>query len=98
MSSSRLIALEYEVFGKVQGVFFRKYTDKQASKLGVRGWIMNTKNQTVKGELEGPADKIMEMKNWLQITGSPSSRIDKAVFNNEKEIEKYTFEHFGIRK
>ncbi len=28
---------------QVQGVFFRKYTDKQASKLGVKGWIMNTK-------------------------------------------------------
>ena len=34
----------------------------------------------------------------IKATGSPSSRIDKAVFNNEREIEKYTFEHFGIRK
>ena len=25
------------------------------------------RNQTVKGELEGPEDKVLEMKKWLQV-------------------------------
>lgn len=36
-------------------------------------------------------------KEWLQKTGSPSSRIDKAEFKNEKEIEDYSFKSFSIR-
>ena len=52
----------------------------------------------MKGQLEGPDDKIKEMKDWLTKTGSPSSRIEKAVFSEEKEIKEYTFENFSIRR
>ena len=38
-----LVALEYEVFGKVQGVFFRKFTNEKAQSLGLRGWVKNTR-------------------------------------------------------
>ena len=34
-----LVGVEFEVFGQVQGVFFRKYTESAAKKIGVRGWI-----------------------------------------------------------
>ena len=40
---SGLVSVDYEVFGRVQGVFFRKYTAKQANALKLNGWIMNTK-------------------------------------------------------
>ena len=67
--------------------------------MGLRGWIMNTANRTVKGELEGSEEKIYLMKKWLQTTGSPSSRIDKAVFTNENTVDKYSFqEGFEIRR
>ena len=45
--------LEYEVFGKVQGVFFRKYTKKEADKLKLTGWVMNTDKGTVVGVADG---------------------------------------------
>ena len=32
-----------QVFGRVQGVFFRKFTQQQATSLGLRGWVKNTK-------------------------------------------------------
>lgn len=34
---SKLVSCDFEVFGKVQGVYFRKYTEKQAIILGMRG-------------------------------------------------------------
>lgn len=88
----------FEVFGKVQGVFFRKYTRDQATKLGLVGWCMNTRENTVKGEIEGPEDKINEMKVWLERTGSPSSNISKAVFSQLRPIETLTYTEFKIRK
>ena len=77
-----------------------QYTQKRGNELGLRGWIMNTKNRTVKGQIEGESGNVDAMKKWLQTTGSPSSRIDEAVFSNEKEISQYSFDSksFEIRR
>ncbi|XP_028141150.1 acylphosphatase-2 [Diabrotica virgifera virgifera] len=98
MSSETLLSVDFEVFGRVQGVFFRKYTEKEAKRLNLKGWCMNTKQDTVKGIIEGPTKNVEEMKLWLQETGSPSSRIDKAVFSNQKTINQYTYDSFKIKR
>ncbi|XP_064110719.1 acylphosphatase-2-like isoform X1 [Macrobrachium nipponense] len=97
MAAKKLVAVDFEVFGKVQGVFFRKHTQKQAKKLDIRGWCKNTDQGTVEGQLEGVEQQIGFMKDWLEKTGSPSSRIERAEFKNEKAIEDYTFSGFNIR-
>merc|ERR1712130_201375 len=98
MSANRLIAVDFEVFGRVQGVFFRKFTQEQATSLGLKGWVKNTKVQTVIGKLEGVEKMVERMQLWLKLTGSPKSRIDRVVFANQKEIDKFTFESFEIRR
>nr|XP_022903586.1 acylphosphatase-2-like [Onthophagus taurus] len=95
---SRKLSVDFEVYGRVQGVFFRKYTQQEAKKLGLTGWCMNTEKGTVQGILEGDSEKISQMKRWLEKTGSPSSRIDKAVFSNEKEAKSGQFSSFEIRR
>lgn len=40
---SKLVSCDFEVFGKVQGVYFRKYTEKQAIILGLRGEVTSDK-------------------------------------------------------
>lgn len=89
---------EFEVFGRVQGVFFRKYTKTQAEAHNLTGWCMNTRDDTVKGELEGTEDDINKMQVWLQTTGSPSSSISKAVFSPLKPIATSVYDSFTIRK
>ncbi|CAI9546518.1 unnamed protein product [Staurois parvus] len=37
------------------------------------------------------------MKNWLQKVGSPMSRIDKAVFSNERQIANVEFSNFKTK-
>nr|CAD7403455.1 unnamed protein product [Timema poppensis] len=54
------------VYGKVQGVFFRKNTVLKGRELGLRGWCMNTSEGTVRGAMEGQVGKVAEMKYWLQ--------------------------------
>lgn len=41
---------------------------------------------------------IVFRKHWLENTGSPMSKIERANFANEREIKDYTFENFGIRR
>ena len=43
--------------GRVQGVGFRMYVRENASKLGIRGWVMNMSDGTVDMEVQGPSDK-----------------------------------------
>ncbi|XP_017054843.1 acylphosphatase-2 [Drosophila ficusphila] len=94
----QLFACNFEVFGRVQGVFFRKYTEQTANNLGVKGWCMNTRDGTVKGQLEAPLAELNEMKHWLETKGSPSSKISKVEFTPSKEINAYTFSTFDIRR
>merc|ERR1712142_1037586 len=75
-----LISVNYEVHGRVQGVFFRKHTNKKAQELKIAGWVMNTDHGTVKGNLQGSTSQVEEMKKWLTEVGSPKSKIKKCDF------------------
>ncbi|XP_015608346.1 acylphosphatase-1 [Cephus cinctus] len=96
--SNKIISVNFEVYGRVQGVFFRKYTKKRCEELGLKGWCMNTEIGTVVGHIEGEKSKIEEMKHWLQYKGSPQSLIDKVVFRDEQELSQPTFSDFKIRR
>ncbi|XP_039624982.1 acylphosphatase-2-like isoform X1 [Polypterus senegalus] len=92
-----LVSVDYEIFGDVQGVFFRKYTEEQGRKLKLVGWVKNTPRDTVVGQVQGPKEIVEIMKNWLRTVGSPMSRIDKAVFTNEKQITSLEFTNFTTK-
>ncbi|XP_037550647.1 acylphosphatase-1 [Nematolebias whitei] len=96
MSSEDLISVDYEIFGRVQGVFFRKYTQAEGKKLGLVGWVRNTPAGTVQGQLQGPRSKVQQMQEWLKSTGSPKSRITKAEFENEKAIGNLEHSSFKV--
>uniref|UniRef100_UPI0037E7464C acylphosphatase-1 n=1 Tax=Semicossyphus pulcher TaxID=241346 RepID=UPI0037E7464C len=98
MSNEDLMSVEYEIFGRVQGVFFRKYTQAEGKKLGLVGWVQNTAAGTVQGQLQGPSSKVKEMQEWLRSTGSPKSNISKAEFRNEKTVESLEHSSFNIVK
>ena len=48
--------------------------------------------------MEGEKPNVDQMKNWLQKTGSPKSKITKAEFTNEKTITKLTGDTFSIKR
>ncbi|XP_069925229.1 acylphosphatase-2 isoform X4 [Oryctolagus cuniculus] len=93
-----LKSVDYEVFGRVQGRGPpATYTEGEAKKIGVVGWVKNTSKGTVTGQVQGPEDKVNSMKSWLSKVGSPSSRIDRTNFSNEKTISKLEYSNFSIR-
>ncbi|XP_077148760.1 acylphosphatase-2-like isoform X1 [Ranitomeya variabilis] len=97
MTSTGLWSVDYEVYGDVQGVFFRKYTEDQAKRVSVVGWVKNTPYGTVTGQVQGSKEKVDLMKNWLSNVGSPMSRIDKTVFSNERQIQDLGYSNFQTK-
>lgn len=41
--------------------FSYQYTEEEARKLGVVGWVKNTSQGTVTGQVQGPEDKVNAM-------------------------------------
>ncbi|KAJ9506391.1 hypothetical protein V8C86DRAFT_2465919 [Haematococcus lacustris] len=89
--------VEFCIAGKVQGVSFRKYTQRQALSLGVAGWVKNELDGTVCGVLEGPAEQVEQMQQWLKTTGSPNCRIAQATFHTV-DITRMSYIDFIIKK
>lgn len=46
------------VEGKVQGVWFRAWTEKAANRHGLAGWVRNRSDGTVEAVFSGPPDSI----------------------------------------
>jgi acylphosphatase len=68
--------LNIKVSGKVQGVFFRVYTQKKANELGLCGFVQNEINGDVYIEAEGSMLKLTELAEWCK-TGSPGAEVKK---------------------
>lgn len=93
-----VVSVDFEVFGVVQGVWFRKYTAQEATRLGLVGYCENTKQGTVQGRIQGSGYSIQKMKEWLATTGSPLSKIDKCVCSKEHEMSTAEYESFSIQR
>lgn len=50
--------------GRVQGVWFRDSTRREASRLGVKGWIRNRPEGSVELVVEGPEREVRELVRW----------------------------------
>ena len=58
----------------------------------------STRTSTVVGQVEGPAGAVEEMVAWLRDTGSPKSRVDKAVFGKRRAVTAASFTSFQIHR
>lgn len=66
------------VYGKVQGVFYRKYTHKTAVQLSLTGWVRNVPDGSVEIMVEGPLKALESLEKWCY-EGSPKSKVTKVV-------------------
>jgi len=81
---------QIKVTGKVQGVWFRKYTKDKADELGLKGFVKNLPDGSVYTEVEGIDEKsIREFLEWLH-TGSPLSRVDTVKIVSEDKPAGFT--------
>ena len=68
--------LEITVHGRVQGVAFRYYTQLQARKLGVTGWVRNNPDGSVRMVSEGTRAELETFCAWAA-RGPDHARVDR---------------------
>lgn len=67
--------IEATVRGRVQGVSFRYYTNNQAKRLRLTGWVINRPDGSVRVVAEGPERDLAALAAWLE-GGPPAARVD----------------------
>ncbi|HEY6723941.1 MAG TPA: acylphosphatase [Polyangiaceae bacterium] len=68
--------LQLFVRGRVQGVYFRASTQREARRLGLSGWVRNRADGTVEILAEGEEVAIRELYGWAQ-KGPSAARVER---------------------
>jgi len=90
------IRYQIKVNGKVQGVWFRKYTQDKARSLNLKGYVKNLPDGKVYIEVESSKpEKLRQFTEWLP-TGSPLSQVTKVEISSPKDCQGYP--DFSIEK
>lgn len=68
-------AVDIRVTGRVQGVSFRAYAERQAQRLGVTGWVRNEPDGSVAAHAEGEPAAVEAFVDWCR-EGPSYARVD----------------------
>lgn len=71
---SDLLRLRLRITGRVQGVWYRGSTEREATRLGVHGWVRNLPDGSVEALLEGTPGAVRALVGWCR-TGPPGARV-----------------------
>ena len=92
---TNLAAVQAVVYGIVQGVFFRAFVDRQATQLGLTGYVRNLSGgRAVEVHAEGERQQLKELIGYLK-TGPRGAKVEKV----ETSWSEYTgdYSHFSVR-
>jgi len=64
------------IHGRVQGVWYRAWTQETARRLGLSGWVRNRADGTVETLLCGPPEAVERMLQ-LAHQGPPAARVER---------------------
>lgn len=76
------------ISGRVQGVFFRAYTQEEAKRFGLKGWVRNLPDGRVEALFEGEDEAVEKMIKWCH-RGSPASKVEKVEVFEEPYLGEY---------
>lgn len=69
-------AVRVRITGRVQGVFYRAWTEEQARRLGLKGFVRNRRDGSVEALFAGPADAVEEMVAHCR-SGPRGARVER---------------------
>lgn len=78
--------------GKVQGVFYRACAREEAEKLGITGWIKNTREGNVEAMINGDQKDIYRYISWCR-KGPSRARVENV---EVIRVEDREFEGFKV--
>ena len=85
-------SIRVEIYGRVQGVWFRAWTEREARACGLGGWVRNRRDGSVEAVFSGSPSAVDEMilACW---SGPPSAHVLDVV----KETADFDGSDFEIR-
>jgi acylphosphatase len=72
------MVLHFLVSGRVQGVGYRWFVQREASELALRGWVRNTEEGDVEVVASGTVEDLAELRASLR-KGPRGSRVDRLI-------------------
>ncbi len=83
------LCAEILVTGKVQGVFYRAHTKRLALELGLRGYVQNQNDGSVKIVVQGTKPRIKELELWCH-QGPKLANVKTVQIQYTKPQEEFT--------
>jgi acylphosphatase len=79
-------AKRYLVRGRVQGVGFRWFVEREAHILGIAGWVRNNHDGSVEVVAQGTRDQLSGLHSRLR-EGPRASRVDSVDVQEAKAVD-----------
>ncbi len=86
-----MVSLTATVRGRVQGVFFRAFTQSHARQLGISGYVRNLPDGSVETRAEGDKSQLEVLESYLRM-GPPASNVTEVI----TDWSEYTGEYTGF--
>jgi len=87
-----MAARHLQITGRVQGVGFRYSMQREATRIGVRGWVRNRRDGSVEALVQGNDAAIAAITDWAR-HGPPGARVEEVrVANADAEENLASFE------
>jgi acylphosphatase len=78
--------------GRVQGVFYRDSTQREAQRMELRGWVRNRSDGSVEAVAQGPPERVAALIDWCH-EGPPLAQVAEVVVTEESgDTEELEFE------
>ena len=82
-------ALRFVVRGRVQGVGFRWFVEREAHILGIAGWVRNNADSSVEVLAMGTREQLSGLRSQLQL-GPRAARVDRVEEFDAKPVSGLT--------
>lgn len=71
--------------GEVQGVFYRATARQIATRIGITGWIKNTREGNVEATVSGTEEQLQKFISWCK-KGPEKAVVDEVLVSKKEEI------------
>ncbi len=90
LTTAETKAVRIWITGRVQGVWYRGWTVREATRLGLDGWVRNRSDGGVEAVFHGPAETVDDMigKCW---GGPQGARVESIDVVDVSEVPKSGF-------
>jgi acylphosphatase len=89
------MVLHFLIQGRVQGVGFRWFVQREASELELLGWVRNTEEGDVEVVAAGEPDDLNDLRTSLN-RGPRGSRVDRVIEHTLNDSEGQNLSSFRI--